>query len=350
MRHPSPDRLDRVAARGASDSRISSMSFRIEQPSTGFVWEYGDTRRPFFIASITKLHTAAITMQLRDEGALSLDTRAAELLGEDTMRGLNVHAGRDHGRAITVGELLAHTSGLPDYFEQKHPDGTTVQAHMMRADRTWTLEDLLERSRALSSPFPPSTPGRAHYSDLNYDLLGRIIEVVTSSTWAEACRARIITPLGLGDWALTPDTLERCGSVAEVRHGRTPLRAPKTLASQPASGGIVSTPADQVRFLRAFIAGELFPGRFLSEMTAHWNSVFSRLTPLEYGIGIMQYRTPPALSPFMRIPAMIGHSGSFGTVLYHSPELDLHVSGTVNQMRPRSLPYPILTRLVAEFR
>lgn len=47
---------------------------------------------------------------------------------------------------------------------------------------------------------------------------------------------------------------------------------------------------------------------------------------------------------------MIGHSGAFGTVLFHIPERDLYVSGTVNQMRPRSLPYPLLLKLVAQFR
>lgn len=175
------------------------MSFAIEQPTTGFTWGYGDIHQSFFIASITKLYTVAMIMQLREEKALTLDTRAAELLGEEMMRGLNVRDGHDHGPAITVRELLSHTSGLPDYFEQKHPDGTTVLSNMLRADQMWTFEDLAERVRAMPSPFAPSTPGRALYSDLNYDLLGRIIEVVTSSSYADAICKRVIEPLGLHD-------------------------------------------------------------------------------------------------------------------------------------------------------
>lgn len=351
MSHPASAKLDRIAARYAAKSKVSAMSFAIEQPATGFTWGYGDIHQPFFIASITKLYTVAMIMQLRDERALTLDTRAAELLGEETMRGLNVHGGHDHGSVITVRELLSHTSGLPDYFEQKHPDGTTVLSNMLRADEGWAFEDLIERVRAMPSPFAPSTPGKALYSDINYDLLGRIIEVATSSSYAHAIRKRVIEPLGLHDWLFAPGTLDRYDEVASVLHGRTPLHIPKTIAcSFPASGAVVSTPADQVRFLRAFITGELFPAHYLTEMTAHWNSVFSRLEPLDYGIGIMRFTIPRWLSPFAQIPEMIGHSGSFGTVLYHIPERDFYISGTVNQMQPRSLPYPLLTRLVAQFR
>ncbi len=350
MSRPVSAKLDRIAARYAAKSKVSAMSFAIEQPARGFSWGYGDVHQPFFIASITKLYTVAMIMQLRDEMALTLDTRAAELLGEETMRGLNVRDGHDYGPTITVGELLSHTSGLPDYFEQKHPDGTSVLSTMLRADQTWTFEDLLERVKAMPSTFTPSTPGKAQYSDINYDLLGRIIEVATSSDYAHAIRKRVIEPLGLHDWLFAPRTLDRYDQVASVLYGRTPLHIPKTIVSGPASGAVVSTPADQVRFLRAFIAGELFPAHYLTEMTAHWNSVFSRLEPLDYGIGIMRFTTPRWLSPFTTIPEMIGHSGSFGTVLYYTPERDLYISGTVNQMQPRSLPYPLLTRLAAQLR
>jgi CubicO group peptidase (beta-lactamase class C family) len=351
MSHPISARLDRIAAHYATKPTVSALSFRIEQPSTGFTWGYGDNDKPFFIASVTKLYTVAMIMQLRNEKALTLDTRAADLLGEDTMRGLNVYDSHDHGSSITVRELLSHTSGIPDYFEQKHPDGTTVLAEMLRADKAWAFGDLVERARSLPSPFAPSTPGKAHYSDTNYDLLGRIIEIATSTSYDHAVRKRVIEPLSLfNTWLFTPSTLDHYDEVRDVLHGRAPLHIPQTLASFPASGAVVSTPKDQLRFLRAFITGDLFPANYLTEMIAHWNPVFSRLDPLDYGIGIMRYATPRWQSPFMAIPEMVGHSGSFGTVLYHVPQRDLYLSGTVNQMRPRSLPYPLLTRLVAQLR
>lgn len=47
---------------------------------------------------------------------------------------------------------------------------------------------------------------------------------------------------------------------------------------------------------------------------------------------------------------MIGHSGSLGTVLYYAPEIDLYVAATVNQTHPRSLPYPLLARILMAVR
>ncbi|GAB3659330.1 serine hydrolase domain-containing protein [Glycomyces tarimensis] len=351
MTAPLSAKLDHIAARYAAKPAVSAMSFAVEQPSTGFTWRYGDTARPYFIASITKLYTVAIIMQLRDEGALALDTRAAELLGEDAMRGLNVRDGHDHGPAVTVRELLAQTSGIPDYFEQQRTDGTTFLDDMLRTDAAWTFEDFIEMARRVPSRFAPSAPGRAQYGDTNYQLLGRIIETLAPGGYEDAVRHRIIEPLGLRDtWLFTPKTLDRYGEVATVLHGRTPLRVPKSVASFRPDGAMVSTATDQVRFLRAFIGGELFPARYLSEMTARWNPVFSRLDPIDYGIGIMRFKLPRWQSPFAPIPEMIGHSGAFGSVLYHVPERDLYLAGTVNQMRSRRLPYPLMLRLVAQLR
>ena len=350
MSTPLPAQLDRIAARYATKSAVSEFSAAIEQPSTGFTWGYGNTDQPYFIASITKLYTAAMIMQLRDEGTLTLDTRAAEILGVSTMNGLAVHDGHDYGPAVTVRELLSQTSGIPDYYEQKRSDGTTFADDMLHTDIAWTFDDYLESVRGMPSRFAPSTPGRAQYCDTNYQLLGRIVEVATSGTFDDALRRRILEPLHLQHtWLFTPRTLNRYDEVATIRHGHTPLHIPKTIASFPPDGAVVSTVTDQVRFLRAFIAGDLFPSRYLAEMTARWHSVFSSLVPIHYGIGMMRYRQPRWQNPFAPAPPMIGHSGAFGTVLYHVPDRDLYLAATVNQMRSVSLSHVLLLRLVSRF-
>lgn len=343
-----PGKLDRIAARYAVKPTTSALSFAIEQPATGFTWCYGDTARPHFIASTTKLYTAAVILQLRRERTLTLDTRVAELLGGDAIRGLNVHDGVDHGPAITVRDLLANTSGVPDYFEQKRPDGTTLLGQMVHADTAWTFDDTMASARAMPSPFAPSTPGKAQYSDTNFQLLGRIIEVTTGGTYDRAIRRRIIEPLGLPDtWLFTPDTLDRYGAIAPILYGRAPVRVANAMASTGPDGGLVSTPGDGLRFLRAFIGGELFPARYLAELTANWNRIF---TPFEYGIGIMRFALPRWYSPLAPPPAMIGHSGLSGVVLFYVPSRGLFVAGTVNQLRNRGLPYRLMLRLVTQFR
>ncbi|MEU8896142.1 serine hydrolase domain-containing protein [Nocardia sp. NPDC048505] len=342
--------LDRIAARYARHPKVSGFSAAIEQPGTDFRWCSGDPGRSYFIASITKLYTVTLIMQLRHEKALTLDTPAAEVLGAETMRGLNVHAGHDYGSAITIRELLGQTSGIPDYYEQKRPDGTTFADTMTREDAFWSFEDLLELARSMPSRFPPSAPGRAQYCDTNYQLLGRIIEIATGGDFGTALHRRILAPHGLdGTWLFGPHTLDRYDEVAPLRRGNQVLRIPRTVASFPPDGAVVSTAADQVRFLRAFQGGDLFPAPYLEEMTARWRPVFSPLVPIRYGLGIMRYRQPRWQTPFAPAPEMIGHSGAFGTVLYYVPDRDLYIAAAVNQMRSPSLAHIMLLRLAAQF-
>lgn len=63
-------------------------------------------------------------------------------------------------------------------------------------------------------------------------------------------------------------------------------------------------------------------------------------------MGIMRFALPWYYSPFRPIPSMVGHSGASGAVLFYVPDLDLYVSGTVNQIKKRSLSYRLMTRVV----
>ena len=337
--------LDAIAARHAARPGVHALRCGIEHPASGFRWRAGAADESYPIASITKLYTTALVMQLRAEGAFGLDTPAATLLEAGTLDGLVVHDGRDWADAITVRELLAQTSGIPDYFEQPRADGTTFLRGALAQDAWTSLDDHLELSRTLPSPFPPSTPGRSHYSDTNFELLGRIVERVTGDSYAAALQTRILDPLGATGTRLftgeeTPD-----GPVTPVYHGRTALHLPRTIASTGASGALISALDDQLAFIRAFVSGELFPGAYLAELQREWNSVFSPWAPLEYGVGLMRFRLPRWQSPFAAVPPLIGHSGSVGSVLYHDPVTGVQIAGTVNQLARRSLPYPLLAQL-----
>ncbi len=344
--------LDRVASRYARKPAVSELAIRVEQRASGFTWAYGDTTRAYFVASITKLFTTALIMQLRQEKALTLDTPAADIVGARVMSGLSVHGGRDYGPEVTIRELLSHTAGIPDHYDQKLPGGRTLLDEARAGDRDWSFDDLIERTRQMPSPgFAPSTPGRAVYSDTNFQLLGRIIESVASRSYAEELQSRIIEPLALHDtWLFTSHNLDRYDEAAPVMLGQERLRIPRMLASGPSDGGVVSTADDQVRFLRAFVSGRLFPPPYLNEMASRWNSIFSPVDPLSYGMGIMRLRLPRWQSPLNPVPEMIGHSGSLGTVLYHVPQRDIFIAATVNQMKPRSLVHRLIIQLVAASR
>ena len=113
------------------------------------------------------------------------------------------------------------------------------------------------------------------------------------------------------------------------------------LASERGAGGIVSSAADQVRFLQAFHAGELLSPATVAGMQ-QWNRIFF---PLEYGYGLMRYRLPRLLTPFGAVPELIGHSGVTGSFAFSAPAGGLHIAGTFNQLDKPSRPYALMSKI-----
>jgi D-alanyl-D-alanine carboxypeptidase len=328
-------------------SDTNGVRFALNSPSRGWNWEWPSpgSIEQYFIASTTKLYVTTLVMQLRSEGLLDLDAPAATYLDPSVMAGIHILRGIDSSDRISIRELLSHTSGIADYFEQRRRDGSTQIGDALRRDFAWTFDDVLRITKEDLAPrFAPSAPGKASYSDTNYQLLGAVIEALTGSSYEQALRQRVLLPLGLeGTYPFTTETIDRYDSVAAMLYGAERVSIPRAMASVRADGGIVSTALDGIEFLKAFMSGRLFPAEYLEEMQQQWNRVFP---PLEYGVGVMRFALPRYYTLFTKVPAMIGHSGASGAVLFHVPELDLYVSGTVNQIKKRSLSYNLMTRLV----
>ena len=104
------------------------------------------------------------------------------------------------GRHITITELLQHTSGLADYY-----DDAFQAAVFARPQRRWATGTLLALGYARSPLFPPGTAWS--YSNTGYLLLGRVIQHVTGQPLASALRQLIFAPLGLRATSV-PDTPE----------------------------------------------------------------------------------------------------------------------------------------------
>lgn len=304
---------------------------------------------PFFIASATKLYTTAILLQLIDEGVLRFEDRAVDLLPDVNLAGIHVLDRVDRSAQITLRHLIAHTSGLADYFEQKQRNGASIMDGLVAGiDRSWTLEDVLELNRAQLSPhFVPGAPKRALYSDTNYQLLGAVIERLTGLAFAEAVAVRIARPLGLSStYVYSDNDLARYDSIAAMKHGKHTLRIPRAMASFGPDGGIVSTAQECMGFLEAFVRGRLFQRHHLDEIQV-WNRIFF---PLQYGVGIMKFQLPWFFSPFKPFPAFIGHSGASGAIMYYCPARGVFVCGTVNQTKQRDLPYRLMLQALSALR
>ena len=295
----------------------------------------------FFIASTTKLYVTAVVMQLREEGKLQLDDKINLYLDAETMKNLHVLDGKDYSSDITIKQLLAQTSGLPDYFQGKKANGKSIRQELSAGiDQSWTFEEAIAISKSMKPKFAPGTVGKAFYSDTNYQLLGRIIENLTKSTFADQVQERICKPLQLIKTYVYVDPTDT--KPINIYYRKNALSIPHSMASFKADGGIVSTSSELMEFLVAFMEGDLFPVEYLAEMKT-WNRIFY---PLQYGVGVSRFKLGKFATMGKDIPELIGHSGLSGTVAFYSPEKNLFIVGTVNQIHKPSTSYKVLVKVL----
>lgn len=306
---------------------------------------------PYPIASVSKTYTVAMIMKLVEQGALDLDQPIAAYLPAALVEGIHVYQGQDYSQQIRVVHLVAQTSGLPDYFEDKPKGGRSLYDDLKHGapDRAYTTEELLDIVRGIPARFAPGAKDerKAHYADTNYHLLGKIIEAVTGLTYAEALQRMICEPLGLRHTYAFDASQPRDPRPATIWFKQRVMDVPLFLSSHAAEGGIISTTAEGIAFLRAFFEGRLFDKRYLERMTRQWNGIFY---PLQYGYGLMRFKLPRLMSPFQPSPELIGHSGSTGTFTFYSPDRQLYIAGGVNQATARSKPFRLMIQVANKVR
>ena len=121
--------LQSVLDKTVDGKKVFGISFAIKKD--GFMWQGAagnlTTGQPYFIASTTKLFTTALILKLRSAGRLKLDDTICTYLDEAVIAGLHVYKGNDYSSALTIKQLLAHTSGLPDYFQGKGANGKSLE-------------------------------------------------------------------------------------------------------------------------------------------------------------------------------------------------------------------------------
>ena len=289
----------------------------------------------FPIASISKMFTAALIVQLCDEGTLALDQAVQGALPGIDLSGLHVVNGVDHGPRLTIRQLLFQTSGLADYYE-----GGVARDLIRSKDYAYDLSNVLAWARA-GRPFAAPDSGRAHYSDTNFQLLGAVIEGATGLSFGDALQERICAPLGLSRTALF-DPAGDDGATLPVWHKDLRLKVPGLLSSMGPDGGIVSDTGDMLTFLCAFTEGRLFR----SENTSALHQWRKMQFPLQYGGGLMRFRLPGWMTLWRPSPELIGHSGASASFTYHAPERDMYLVGTLNQTDAPKRPFALMLKVL----
>ncbi|WP_336211800.1 serine hydrolase domain-containing protein [Nonomuraea sp. LPB2021202275-12-8] len=309
---------------------------------------------PFFIASVTKRFIITLVLQAHERGELELAAPIDSYLPAETITGLHVLGGIDRTSAITVRHLASHTSGLPDYFEKRR-EGRSLREHLAAGqDLAWTFEDAMRITREQQRPhFEPqdltATRQKARYSDTGFQLLIRIVETVTDRSFADLLTERILGPLGLTHTWLPghrpPDPATPAPSPLYAKQRRVELTS--TIES---SNDLFSTTGDLLTFQRALLDGELFGDARSLELLTERRNRLRNIPILRYGLGTMFFKVGRLMSPGRRPVTLVGHSGVTGTWLFHCPELDLHLAGTVDQTKGQAIPFRFMARCLSIWR
>jgi D-alanyl-D-alanine carboxypeptidase len=226
-------------------------SFGVRNIKSGLPMRIDDRMR---IASAAKAFNGAVALSLVSKGKLSLQDTIGERLSELLRRELLPEA----WRAVTLRQLLNHTSGIPDFAG----DQGVADAFVASPKKAPPPEELLSLMEVVDLLFVPGS--QYHYSNSDNIIVALMVEAATGMSYEEQLRELVYKPLGL-----RKTTLPRGPNLRKpFIHGYDTSQQPPEDVSEDfaagwawASGGIVSTPADLNDFIRGYVGGKLFDER-----------------------------------------------------------------------------------------
>ncbi|OEK06696.1 serine hydrolase domain-containing protein [Roseivirga misakiensis] len=188
-----------------------------------------DLNAKFKIASITKLFTTVMVMQLIDEGKLTLDTKVGDVLTNSEITNAN---------KISIKHLLQHTSGL------RKESRTSFLS-------SFSADEMIGKFASKKASFQPGKDIR--YNNIDFIVAGKIIEVLTGKSFTENLNQRILDPVGLKNTGLltSNDLPTDVTSSFQIQKGTKKEEFKIHIENFGAAGSMYSTIQDLVSFTKA---------------------------------------------------------------------------------------------------
>ena len=285
--------------------------------------------QPYHTASIAKTFTATIMAMLVEEGKVHFNDPISKYLSDDLLRKLHVYKGKDYSDDIRIDHLLSHTSGLPDFYEDKPKVGKPFLDIILEdSSRFWTAEETILWSKQHLQPYFQPGGKKCHYTNTGYNLLGLIIENITSKPYHEVLHDYIFTPLNMNDTYLSQYSTPAIQSnypVANINIKGKEIKCEeyRSFSSIYAGGQTVSTSEDLFTFMKALVQNKLIREETLLTMQ-QWNKLW---IGVEHGFGLMKIR----MAPFTEKYNAWGHLGSIGSFMLYNPQMDVYIIGNFNK-------------------
>ncbi len=253
----------------------------------------------FRIGSITKMFTAAMILQLVEEGKLKLTDTLDKFLPQVS-----------NAKKITIVQILWHRSGIPNVRREQNSQGNVNTIPM-------TKDEILALIVKATPDFEPDT--KRSYSNSGYQILGLILEKVTGKPYGEALTERITSKIGLANTYLATGNIDvsKNEALTYMNFGDGWKPVPETHPSILFSAGaIVSTPNDLAKFIQALFDGKIVSKESLDQMKTIRDGEGQGMEPFTFA-GKTFY----------------GHTGgadNYGAWLMYQPEEKLAVAYTTN--------------------
>jgi len=270
----------------------------------------------FDMASLTKVvATTTAVMQLVEEGKVRLNDSVAKYIPEFAQNGKN---------DIAVRDLMTHYSGLPPSLDLKSP---------------WSGRETGYSMAFGIVPFAPPE-SRFVYSDVDYIVLGAVVERVTGMALDSYCAQNIFVPLAMTKTAFRPQTTwlpeiapteydERGQMLRGVVHDPTVRR----MGGVAGQAGLFSTADDLAKFAQALLSGS---------SVLSWSAIQKMTTPQQpanastlRGLG-WDIDSPMSHNRGELLPVgSFGHTGFTGTSIWIDPTTNTYVILLTNAVHPR---------------
>lgn len=308
--------------------------------------EIANRNNQFKIASITKTMTAVVILQMQEEGKLDITDRVATYLNDvkyARVNELHYFNNQPYGHTITIQQLLQHTSGAADIFTD-----AAVRFYInlyFNKKQIWNPEKLMNRyyKYRLNKDAHFTPDSGYYYSDVNYFLLGLIIEKLSGQTLAQQFRTRIFEPLQMQNTYFEYyEPAKGNGKMAHSFLGKRNITKTLNTSYDWAGGGVVSTTSDLAIFLNGLFEHKLYKrSATLEAMTTMLPHTLKSGRINYYGLGLYQYQFNGDI--------YYGHGGFWGSLIAYCPSKKITFCGNINQVNPPFKTYQFIETLLGKF-